>query len=301
MPWFSCICLQVDDSENDHKLPLCTQCADKLLDINEFRTMYLESHDKLKKNLKECLKYSPNDQKQPLNNNNSTHEMDADGKNSSMPPMQAVKGAKIKISADDAYANIIIDETQLMHQSNNKENNIVDIAMNMAGGTQMVGTSQATTTNSTIHTVANGPTKKAKATRQSKSRKKGNQTQQQMVQMAQQNHNDANKQMIYENDPNLLDMNNGNGTDASELQYIILQSDTKIFSCSNCEQQFISEDFLKQHMQKAHPIITELVQTPALSPMSLNQQVIVRNPQFFYFILLCMYWFETDTVIEHRI
>lgn len=88
------------------------------------------------------------------------------------------------------------------------------------------------------------------------------------------NHHD-NKQLLYE-EPSILDMNNGNGTgDASELQYIILQSDTKIFSCSNCEQQFISEDFLKQHIQKAHPIVTELVQTPALSPMSLNQQVTI--------------------------
>lgn len=240
--------------------------------------MYLESHDKLKKNLKECLKYSPNDQKQPLNNNNSTHEADADGKNAGCPTMTSVKGAKIKISADDAYNNIIIDESQLLqHQSNNKENNIVDIAMNMAGGgQQLVGTSTQTQQNSVVHAVANGPTKKMKTTRPSKSRKK-----QQMVQMT--NHQDQKhhqqqqqQQILYESDANLLDMNNGNGTgDASELQYIILQSDTKIFSCSNCEQQFISEDFLKQHIQKAHPVITELVQTPALSPMSLNQQVIV--------------------------
>lgn len=117
----------MDDSETD-KLPLCQQCADKLIDINDFRTMFLESHDKLKKNLKECLKYSPNDQKQPLNNNNSAHDPDADVKNGgATTTATSVKGAKIKISADDAYNNIIIDESQLLHhQSNNKENNIVD-------------------------------------------------------------------------------------------------------------------------------------------------------------------------------
>lgn len=155
-------------------------------------------------------------------------------------------------------------------QSNNKENNIVDIAMSMAGGSTVVG-STVTTANSVVHTVSNGPAKKMKTSRPSKSRKKANQ--QTMVQMAATNHHDKQQQLIYD-DPQLLDMNNGHGTaDASELQYIILQSDTKIFSCSNCEQQFISEDFLKQHIQKAHPIVTELVQTPALSPMSLNQQV----------------------------
>lgn len=140
--------------------------------------------------------------------------------------------------------------------------------MSLAGGSTVVG-STVTTANSVVHTVSNGPAKKMKVSRPSKSRKKANQT---MVQMAATNHHDQ-KQMLYD-DSNILDMNNGHGADANELQYIILQSDTKIFSCSNCEQQFISEDFLKQHIQKAHPIVTELVQTPALSPMSLNQQVI---------------------------
>lgn len=139
----------------------------------------------------------------------------------------------------------------------------MDIAMSMAGGSTVVG-STVSTANSVVHTISNGPAKKK--SRPSKSRKKPT-----VVQLAATNHHD-NKQLLYD-DPNLLDMNNANGTDASELQYIILQSDTKIFSCSNCEQQFISEDFLKQHIQKAHPIVTELVQTPALSPMSLNQQV----------------------------
>lgn len=166
---------------------------------------------------------------------------------------------------------MIINVFYFRDQSNNKENNIVDIAMSMAGGSTVVG-STITTANSVVHTVSNGPAKKMKVSRPSKSRKKPNQT---MIQMSATNHHD-NKQLIYE-DPSILDMNNGNGTDASELQYIILQSDTKIFSCSNCEQQFISEDFLKQHIQKAHPIVTELVQTPALSPMSLNQQVIGKN------------------------
>lgn len=135
----------------------------------------------------------------------------------------------------------------------------------MAGATSVIG-GTATATNSVVHAVANGPAKKMRTSRPSKSRKKTNQT---IVQMA--NHHDG-KHILYESDANLLDMNNGHG-DASELQYIILQSDTKIFGCSNCEQQFISEDFLKQHIQKAHPIVTELVQTPALSPMSMNQQV----------------------------
>lgn len=131
--------------------------------------------------------------------------------------------------------------------------------MNM-GGT-------AIASNSVVHQVSNGPaSKKMRPSRPSKSRKKANQT---IVQMAP---NHENKHILYEGDANMMDMNNGHG-DASELQYIILQSDTKIFSCSNCEQQFISEEFLKQHIQKAHPIITELVQTPALSPMSLNHQV----------------------------
>lgn len=159
-------------------------------------------------------------------------------------------------------------------QSNNKENNIVDIAMSMAGGSTVVG-STVTTANSVVHTVSNGPAKKMKTSRPSKSRKKANQT---MVQMATTNHHD--KQQLLYDDSNILDMNNGHGADASELQYIILQSDTKIFSCSNCEQQFISEDFLKQHIQKAHPIVTELVQTPALSPMSLNQQVNIFERRF---------------------
>lgn len=97
-------------------MPLCPPCADKLIDIHEFRNMYLESHEKLKKNLKECLKYSPNDQKQPLNNNNSTHDGDLDAKNSVATTATNIKGAKIKISADDAYNNIIIDESQLMHR-----------------------------------------------------------------------------------------------------------------------------------------------------------------------------------------
>lgn len=92
-------------------------CADKLIDINEFRNMYLESHEKLKKNLKECLKYSPSDQKQPLNNNNSTHDGEMDAKNSGATTMTTgVKGAKIKFVTDDAYNNIIIDETQLVHR-----------------------------------------------------------------------------------------------------------------------------------------------------------------------------------------
>lgn len=234
--------------------------------------MYLDSNDKLKKNLKECLKYSPNDQKQPLNNNNSSHDVDMDGK--PIGGAQQLAGAtqvkKIKMNPEDVYNNIIIDESQLIHhQSNNKENNIVDIAMSMASVGGVAGTTvTATAPNSVVHAATNGPTKKMKTSRPSKSRKKANST---MVQMAATNNHDP-KNILYENDANLLDMNNGNGTDASELQYIILQSDTKIFSCSNCEQQFISEDFLKQHIQKAHPIVTELVQTPALSPMSLNQQ-----------------------------
>lgn len=145
--------------------------------------------------------------------------------------------------------------------------------MNMAGATSVIG-GTATATNSVVHAVANGPAKKMRTSRPSKSRKKTNQT---IVQMA--NHHDA-KHILYESDANLLDMNNGHG-DASELQYIILQSDTKIFGCSNCEQQFISEDFLKQHIQKAHPIVTELVQTPALSPMSMNQQVSGCRPSPF--------------------
>lgn len=166
-------------------------------------------------------------------------------------------------------------------QSNNKENNIVDIAMSMAGGSTVVG-STVTTVNSVVHNVSNGPAKKMKTSRPSKSRKKPNQT---MVQMATANHHDNKQQLMYD-DTNILDMNNGNGTDASELQYIILQSDTKIFSCSNCEQQFISEDFLKQHIQKAHPIVTELVQTPALSPMSMNQQVnMVCVVAHYYFVI----------------
>lgn len=79
--------------------------------------MYLESHEKLKKNLKECLKYSPSDQKQPLNNNNSTHDGEIDAKNSgATTTTTGVKGAKIKFSADDAYNNIIIDESQLIHR-----------------------------------------------------------------------------------------------------------------------------------------------------------------------------------------
>lgn len=139
--------------------------------------------------------------------------------------------------------------------------------MSMAGGSTVAGTA-APTANSVVHTISNGPAKKK--SRPSKSRKK-----QTVVQMAATNHD--NKQLLYE-DQNLLEMSNANGTDAAELQYIILQSDTKIFSCSNCEQQFISEEFLKQHIQKAHPIVTELVQTPALSPMSLNQQVISCAP-----------------------
>lgn len=146
-------------------------------------------------------------------------------------------------------------------------------AMNMAGATTVIG-GQTPTTNSVAHAVSNGPAKKMKTSRPSKSRKKG--ASQTIVQMQQNHHHDT-KQILYENDANLLDMNNGNGADANELQYIILQSDTKIFSCSNCEQQFISEDFLKQHIQKAHPIVTELVQTPALSPMSLNQQVSINH------------------------
>lgn len=94
--------------------------------MNEFRSMYLESHDKLKKNLKECLKYSPNDQKQPLNNNNSGHDADIDMKNGATTAAGTMRGTKIKLSAEDVYSNIIIDESQLLHQSNNKENNIVD-------------------------------------------------------------------------------------------------------------------------------------------------------------------------------
>lgn len=108
--------IKVDDPETDHKLPLCIPCADKLIDIHEFRQMYLDSHEKLKRNLKECLKYSPNDQKQPLNNNNSTHDGEIDAKNSGATTATNVKGAKIKISADDAYNNIIIDESQLLHR-----------------------------------------------------------------------------------------------------------------------------------------------------------------------------------------
>lgn len=94
--------------------------------MNEFRSMYLESHDKLKKNLKECLKYSPNDQKQPLNNNNSGHDADIEMKNGPTTAAGTMRGTKIKLSAEDVYSNIIIDESQLLHQSNNKENNIVD-------------------------------------------------------------------------------------------------------------------------------------------------------------------------------
>lgn len=78
--------------------------------------MYLDSHEKLKRNLKECLKYSPNDQKQPLNNNNSTHDGEMDAKNSGATTTTNVKGAKIKFVADDAYNNIIIDESQLLHR-----------------------------------------------------------------------------------------------------------------------------------------------------------------------------------------
>lgn len=161
--------------------------------------------------------------------------------------------------------------------------------MSMAGGSTVVG-STVTTVNSVVHNVSNGPAKKMKTSRPSKSRKKSNQT---MVQMAATNHHHDNKQQLIYDDTNILDMNNGNGTDASELQYIILQSDTKIFSCSNCEQQFISEDFLKQHIQKAHPIVTELVQTPALSPMSMNQQVNKFLCQLFdvLFAYFCRYFF----------
>lgn len=78
--------------------------------------MYLDSHEKLKKNLKECLKYSPSDQKQPLNNNNSTHDGEMDAKNSGATTTTNVKGAKMKFTTDDAYNNIIIDESQLLHR-----------------------------------------------------------------------------------------------------------------------------------------------------------------------------------------
>lgn len=94
--------------------------------MNEFRLMYLESHDKLKKNMKECFKYSPNDQKHPLNNNIAGHDADIDMKNGANNT-GIIKGTKIKMNPDDVYSNIIIDESQLLqHQSNNKENNIVD-------------------------------------------------------------------------------------------------------------------------------------------------------------------------------
>lgn len=233
--------------------------------------MYLESHNKLKTNLKECLKYGPNDgqehhqhhqqqQQQQHQNNNvqSQHQIEVEAK--------MVKSERIE--SDDPYNNIIIDETQLIHHQNqtssNKENNIVDMAMSMAS------------MNTISEPQKNGVPKKAIA--RGKSRKKAK-----AAAAAQHQMMATDDQRYDHNDTNLLDISNGNANaTAQELQYIILQSDTKIFSCNNCEQQFISEDFLKQHMQKAHPVLSELVQTPTLSPMAIHPQ-----SQLIYLCHLC--------------
>lgn len=243
--------------------------SDKLIDINDFRTMYLESHNKLKTNLKECLKYGPNDgqQQQQQHQNNNVQSLEVNVHRQHQIEVEAKMVKSERIEAEDPYNNIIIDETQLIHHQNqtssNKENNIVDMAMSMASMNTMPEPQK------------NGVPKKAVA--RGKSRKKAKAAAAAQHQMM------ATDDQRYDNDTNLLDISNGNANaTAQELQYIILQSDTKIFSCNNCEQQFISEDFLKQHMQKAHPVLSELVQTPTLSPMTIHPQ-----SQLIYLCHLC--------------
>lgn len=197
----------MDETDVDHKLPLCQSCADRLIDINEFRLMYLESHNKLKKNLVACLKYSPNQ-------NENEH--------------------------DEQQQDTIVDDQQSpsnqQNRGNNKTNNIVSMAMTMASP------------------------KKPPAKRRTK--KQQQKHKQLLQQQQQQQHIDGNASVIAQNnvifdDENMIDISN-NMTTNPDLQYIILQSDTKIFNCGNCEQQFISEEFLKQHIKKAHGMV-ELV------------------------------------------
>lgn len=232
--------------------------------------MYLESHNKLKTNLKECLKYGPNDGQQSAqqqqHQNNNVQSLEASVQRQHQVEAKMVKSERIE--SDDPYNNIIIDETQLIHHQNqtssNKENNIVDMAMSMAS------------MNTISEPQKNGVPRKAIA--RGKSRKKAK-----AAAAAQHQMMATDDQRYDNNETNLLDISNGNANaTAQELQYIILQSDTKIFSCNNCEQQFISEDFLKQHMQKAHPVLSELVQTPTLSPMTIHPQ-----SQLIYLCHLC--------------
>lgn len=231
--------------------------------------MYLESHNKLKTNLKECLKYGPNDgQQSAQHQNNNVQSLEASVQRQHQIEVEAKMVKSERIESDDPYNNIIIDETQLIHHQNqtssNKENNIVDMAMSMAS------------MNTISEPQKNGVPRKAIA--RGKSRKKAK-----AAAAAQHQMMATDDQRYDNNETNLLDISNGNANaTAQELQYIILQSDTKIFSCNNCEQQFISEDFLKQHMQKAHPVLSELVQTPTLSPMTIHPQ-----SQLIYLCHLC--------------
>lgn len=233
--------------------------------------MYLESHNKLKTNLKECLKYGPGDGQESAHQqhqNNNVQSLEASVQRQHQIEVEAKMVKSERIESDDPYNNIIIDETQLIHHQNqtssNKENNIVDMAMSMAS------------MNTIPEPQKNGVPKRAIA--RGKSRKKSKATAAAQHQMMA-----TDDQRYDNNDTNLLDISNGNANaTAQELQYIILQSDTKIFSCNNCEQQFISEDFLKQHMQKAHPVLSELVQTPTLSPMAIHPQ-----SQLIYLCHLC--------------
>lgn len=52
--WFF---FQISKSKRRIRLPLCSRCADRLVDIEEFCKMYKESQAKLRKNLKSCLKF----------------------------------------------------------------------------------------------------------------------------------------------------------------------------------------------------------------------------------------------------
>lgn len=175
--------------------------------------MYVESHNKLKKNLISCLKYSPNDDENQQIQQEQQQQQDqqmgtvASGNEQQEQSHQQPKQVPNKKSAN---------------RRNNKTNNIVNMAMSMANSTT---------------------TSKSKSRRKKKKSHSG-------------------ESAVFD-DQNMIDMSGGNAATNADLQYIILQSDTKIFNCGNCEQQFISEEFLKQHMKKAHSIEVELIDPAA--------------------------------------
>lgn len=181
--------------------------------------MYVESHNKLKKDLLSYLKYSPNEEEnQQIRLEQQQHH-----------------DQQMVVSGDDHMDQHTLDQPKQMgnkkpaNRKNNKTNNIVNMAMSMANST----------------------TSSKKSSRRKKKK--------------------TNDESVFD-DQNMIDMSGNNAASNADLQYIILQSDTKIFNCGNCEQQFISEEFLKQHMKKAHSIEVEIIDPAAAAAAAAQQQ-----------------------------